>query len=464
MYYLVMHIVYVGRGFPAHVRIGAFDVYISAWAPCCLFLLVGQCEGLNKRNKQQQGPRFLYICPYLSADTQHRLKHIRRPQPNVFFMDKMVVLYVCSDSTMGGSTASLWNLIKSVEDKVYPIVLFPEQGQGFDYFTERGVECYVYPFIILFKFQRNKLIDVWQHPWRWHYIKKWRFDHQCLWFVKKILRGRRIDIVHTNTSIADVGVLIAKGLHAKHIWHIREFIDRDFHFEVYRGLQHLRAQIYKSDAIIAISSAVAQHHQLPPNKTFVIHNAVRSINDTCYIASKERYILFASYYLTKEKGVLWAIRAFELSGLAADGYRLCLMGNIIDSVKDELMQTIRHCTCASAIELVPCQLDVKPYFAKASAYIMASEYEGLGRVTAEAMFYGCPVIARATGGTLDIVKDKETGYLFTTIEECALWIRYVCTTDQSEIIHKAQTYACENLSQEVYGNQIMQVYQKVLQQ
>jgi len=365
---------------------------------------------------------------------------------------------------MGGSTASLWNLIKSVEDKVYPIVLFPEKGQGFEFFTQQGIECHVYPFIVLFRFHRNKFIDVWQHPWRWHYIKKWRFDHQCLWFVRKILNGRRIDIVHSNTSVVDVGVLIAKHLHAKHVWHIREFMDKHFHFEIYQGVPQLIKKVYQANAIIAISSALAQHYCLPSAKTFIINDAIRSIHEICYIAKKGKYILFASYYLTKEKGVLLAIKAFERSGLADDGYKLCLVGNIIDSIKDELMQTILGSACTSAIELIPCQTDVKPYFAKASAYIMASECEGLGRVTAEAMFYGCPVIARATGGTLDIVKDKETGYLFNTIDECAALMRYVCTTDQSEIIHKAQTFACENLSQEVYGNKIMQVYQKVLQQ
>lgn len=374
------------------------------------------------------------------------------------------VLYICSDPSMGGSTASLWNLIKSVEDKVYPIVLFPEKGLSFDYFTERGIECYVYPFIILYKFYENRLIDVWRHPWRWHYIKKWRFDHQCLWFVKHILNGRRVDIVHSNVSVVDVGVLIAKRLHTKHIWHIREFIDKDFHLDIYPGLPQLRNKIYRADAIIAISSAVAQHHCLPSGKTFVINDAIRSTNDICYIQDKEKYVLFISYNLTREKGVFVAIDAFIRSGLAEQGYHLKLVGHIPDYLEQELLHTIQQSHCVSAILLIPRQSDVKPYFAKASAYVMASECEGLGRVTAEAMFYGCPVIARATGGTLDMVKNKETGYLFNTIDECAALMQYVCTTDQSDIIRSAQTFACEHLSQEVYGDKIMQVYQKVLQQ
>lgn len=35
---------------------------------------------------------------------------------------------------------------------------------------------------------------------------------------------------------------------------------------------------------------------------------------------------------------------------------------------------------------------------------MTSVNEGLGRVTIEAMFYGCLVVARHTGGTLEFLK------------------------------------------------------------
>ena len=93
---------------------------------------------------------------------------------------------------------------------------------------------------------------------------------------------------------------------------------------------------------------------------------------------------------------------------------------------------------------------------------MTSEFEALGRVTAEAMFYGCPVIAHATGGTLDLVKDGETGYLYDTIDDCANLIQKVCAESQERLILQAQDFAINNLSQEIYGPKIMNVYNKVL--
>ena len=62
----------------------------------------------------------------------------------------------------------------------------------------------------------------------------------------------------------------------------------------------------------------------------------------------------------------------------------------------------------------------------------------------------------------EVVKDGETGYLFKTIEECAQSIRKVCTEPQEALILRAQKFAVDNLSQEVYGPKIIEVYNKVL--
>lgn len=377
-------------------------------------------------------------------------------------MEKTLVLYISIDSSLGGSTASLLNLLNAVRDKVYPIVLFPEEGVGQACFVERGVECYIYPFFRLNEFRKNRLIDVWSHPWRWHYIKKWRNERGCARFVKKVLNGRKVDVVHSNSSPNDIGVLLARVLRAKHVWHIREFCDLHFNYDIYKGLPHLRNLINNADGRIAISTAIKTHWQMPDNNTWVIKDAIRKRNEACYIQTKEKYLLFSSYIMTDNKGTRFAIVAFALSGVAKKGYRLKLMGNCAEKYKQVLIQTAIENGILDAIEFVECQEDVKPYFTHATAFLMTSDYEGLGRVTAEAMFYGCPVIARATGGTMDIVKDGATGYLFNTVEECSRLIQKVCVENQTGIVLRAQKFAVENLSEEVYGPKVMEVYNSVM--
>lgn len=373
------------------------------------------------------------------------------------------ILYIAIDSSLGGSTASLLNLIEGIKDYVNPIVLFPEHGVAYDVYVQHGIECHTFPFVKLYSLKENRLYSVWKHPWRWHCIKKLRFDYGCLRYVKKILVGRQVDIVHSNTSPNDIGVLLACKLHAKHVWHVREFCDLDFHFDIYKGIPRLRNLINQADARVAISSAIKSHWQMPDGNTWIINNAIRSKNDICYFPTKARYVLFSSYYLTESKGARTAIIAFAKSGVAND-YTLKLMGNCSDEYKESLIQTMNEYGIGDSVEFVPCQRDVKPYFAHATAYIMASEFEGLGRVTAEAMFFGCPVIAHATGGTLDLVKHGETGYLYNSIDECAELIKKVCAEPQESLILRAQEFVINNLTQEVYGPKIMGVYKHVLKQ
>lgn len=377
-------------------------------------------------------------------------------------MKEIVVLYICIDENMGGSTQSLLNLIHSVRGMVKPIVLVPYKCSAYDAFIQNGIECYAYPFHKLYKLKENRLVDVLRTPWRWHVIKKIRFDYGCYRFLKKVIGDRKINIVHSNTSPNDIGVLLARKFRAKHVWHIREFCDLDFNFDIYKGIPRLRKLINKADARIAISTAIYNHWQLCKNNTWVINNAVRSKSDAYFIPKKDKYLLFSSYHLTEAKGTRKAIIAFAKSCIAKDGYILKLLGNCTEEYKDSLLETIDKYDIRKYVEFVSCQTDVKPYFIKATAYIMASIYEGLGRVTAEAMFYGCPVIAHASGGSLDLIQDGITGYLFSTEDECANIIKKVCNNDQSEIILNAQDFAIMNLSQECYAPKIMNVYSRIL--
>ena len=101
--------------------------------------------------------------------------------------------------------------------------------------------------------------------------------------------------------------------------------------------------------------------------------------------------------------------------------------------------------------------------ANATAFLQCSLIEGLGRTVIEAMFYGCPVIARNNGGTVDFVSDGKNGFLFDTEEDCIEKIKYVVSNDVSSIIHKAQETAKEGFAIEDYGMKLEKIYNAVLE-
>lgn len=158
-----------------------------------------------------------------------------------------------------------------------------------------------------------------------------------------------------------------------------------------------------------------------------------------------------------------AVRAFGKSRLAESGYQLKIVGNIYEQLQSELTDISEEYNCRNAIFFLPFTQNVKPLFQYATAFIQSSRYEGLGRTTAEAMFFGCPVIATAySGGTLDLIKDKHTGYLFNTIDECADLMRFVSNHDQSSIILNAQAWATSNLTKANYGPKILDIYNSII--
>ena len=382
---------------------------------------------------------------------------------------KITVLFVNPSTGLSGDTQSLGNLIDSMRDKITPIVLLREKdAPAYAFFQEKGVECIVHRYLLLLEpMFWDKLKNTLFHFWRLRLVKWLRFELPCRNYLKKVLKDRHVDIIHSNRSQVMIGCWLSKTLGVPHVWHIREypvFGERRIH----GGISRLKKSINEADARIVVSGTCRKGWGIKDENTWTIYNAVRSEKDCCYEREKKPYLLFLSNVLYEAKGAGRAVEAFAKSGLwrtpseGGKSVRLKMVGHCDEAYKKELLSLADRYGCAGTIEFVPAQRDVKPLFAHALAFLNPSINEGLGRTTAEAMFFGCPVIAHASGGTLDLIRNGETGYLFNTVDECAARIRTVFQSDQEGVIIRAQQFAREHLSVEPYGQRIMEVYQKVL--
>ncbi len=365
-----------------------------------------------------------------------------------------------------GAAQSMFSLIESLGNNIKPIVLCLSKSKVYDYLVKHGIECYDirYPALIDRKYS---ILHILIHPWHMHWVKIIRFRYIAKKFLKKEMSCRKIDIIHSNELTSDFGRYISKVLKVKHVWHIREYMDMDNHIH---GVMCVRPSelinmVNKADARVVISNPCRQYWGFKEENTWTIWDAVCSINDSCYKQEKQPYILFCSGCVSEGKGARFAVTAFGMSGLYASSktqLRLKIVGYCPDNYKQLLITVADNYHCSEYIDFIPVQEDIKPYFANAMAYVNPSLTEGFGRTTAEAMFYGCPVVARASGGTLDLIRHGETGWLFDTEEECAELLKKVCTTYQEQIILKAQEFAKQNLSIENYGKKILKIYHKLL--
>lgn len=368
----------------------------------------------------------------------------------------ITVLYVChAPNTLGGAALSLYNLIRSVSKEVNPIVLLSERGIVSDFFEARGIRCIFFPLIggIKSKFILRTIIRIMYE----FSIYKLRL----LCFARKISKYK-IDIIHSNSSIITVGYELAKILGIKHIWHIREFIDLDFGFRPMYGWGKLKSKIYKSDAVIAITQAVYKHFGLEANPcSCVLWDAVRSEEDKTLIPIKDKYFFHSAANLSEGKGTNKVVEAFLMSKLYKTGYKLYLAGNISDAFKAKLQHMAEKDSAGHSILFLGYVNDTKRYLERATAFLMMSRNEGLGRVTIESMFYGCPVIGYNSAGTIELLRGNR-GVLVNSIEECAITMKIMSERVPLEMISEAQTFAIEQFSEESYGGKILNLYNEML--
>ena len=377
---------------------------------------------------------------------------------------KLTALYISNDDrVMAGASHSLYNMILSVRECVEPVVLVAEPGQAYDFFTSHGIECIIAPFLQLYYFvnDRNPITK------RLRYVKHIydfeRAEDSCAKMVAETLKDRNVKIVHSNSTIMTVGIKIARRLGAKHVWHVREFLDADFHIEPFRGRKRLNSQVWQADATIAITRQIYSHWHLDKcRRSYTMWNAVRSLSEVCYDEAKENYFLFCCARLSDNKGADFAVECFGKSGLARKGYLLKIIGICSETYRRRLDAIANQYGCYEQVIYLGYQTDVKPFMSKARAFLMTSLNEGMGRTTVEAMFFGCPVIARHSGGTVDFMRDKETGFFFDTDEQCVKLMKQVACETPTGVILSAQELARTSFSEEAYGEKLLQIYHKVL--
>lgn len=378
---------------------------------------------------------------------------------------KTTILFVFHEANLsGGATYSGLNLIESLNKDLYNIiVLVPGGGTTVTTLAKMGVKTISAP------------VDVMYRSKGWRPFLKTCMDslHRFRLFVcdmfeacrtvKQGLSGQKIDIVHSNSSAILVGWVIAKCFHAKHVWHLREFIDRDFQERPYLGFGLMRRIIKNSDATISITRVIQKHWIGTSLKNaFQVYDAVKPASFISPILLKEKFFLFCSNCICDNKGAKMAMEAFCKSGLFRQGYRLKYIGSCEPDYKNILMNLALGVGANDSVDFLGYCQNVDEYFAKAMAFLMCSANEAMGRTTIEAFFDGCLVLGRNTGGTPELVHDKKTGYLFETVDELAELLTQTISKSNLNIMEYAQSFAMNNFTEECYGKKIMDIYDYIL--
>jgi glycosyltransferase involved in cell wall biosynthesis len=104
-------------------------------------------------------------------------------------------------------------------------------------------------------------------------------------------------------------------------------------------------------------------------------------------------------------------------------------------------------------------------YMRADALLVCSKYEGMGRVTAEAMSIGLPVIGRNSTGTAELIDHRKTGLIYNgDVEELVeQMIEVILNYDlRRDIGECAWAKACRQFTIERYCEQVYQVFDSAL--
>lgn len=375
----------------------------------------------------------------------------------------MKILYIAHEEYINGASRSLLDIISAIEryHEVYVLTSY-DSGEFHEELKRHNVKIIVRPFYRWCIYSGSKVERVKQLI-KW-YVKEMWINHRTAKEMAKLVIEEKIEIIHTNTSVENVGGLISKYSGVKHFWHIREFADLDFEMyplvPVKYYFSFMRRYTYK---FLCVSKAVKNHYsQLPDGKKNVLYNGVSTINlierETKRDSSKGETNFLISGRVSPAKGQQEAIQACEiLLDRGVDNFHLHIAGTGIytDDIDERLkMHVTFHGPVSDMVKLRE-NMDVE---------LVCSRAEAFGRVTAEAMMGALPVIGSNTGGTVELIKDGKTGFLYEkgNLEELASKMKLLIEDCEfrNRLGKEAQKYATQYFTIEKCVKELIKLYQR----
>ena len=169
----------------------------------------------------------------------------------------MNILFVLHQTILlGGGTKSFMLTLKGLmENGVHPTVIMPDKCGIYQTIAGLHIPTIVttyrdntYPVI-----RRKKDYFIFIPK----LIARRIVNHLAVKKIVKEIEGKNIDIVHTNVSVCSVGYEVSRKLGIPHIYHIREYADKDFGMHFFPTRQSYLRQLAQPDSysILRYSSA-----------------------------------------------------------------------------------------------------------------------------------------------------------------------------------------------------------------
>ena len=363
----------------------------------------------------------------------------------------------------GGASIALLNLVSYLREKVEVYVAFPTKGSLYSEFERIGVHCYCIGEFSLSIYPTSFNLLYFVKTFVGNLIKNRRAQQK----LEELVDIIRPDIIHTNVGPLRIGYNVACKKNIPHVWHVREYIDKDFKFHPYPTFRyHVDKYKSKNNYNIVITEGVKSHFALGDN-SYVIYDGVFPNHIRPRVADKENYFLFAGR-IQQAKGVLELLSAYILYVKRGGTINLKLAGSLENHYFNRCSKIIHENNLCDKIEYLGLRDDIYELMSHAKALVVPSRSEGFGFITAEAMYNFCPVVGRDTSGTkeqFDLGKTQtgsEIGLRFINNEELVTRMFEIEKGVDDKMINNAHEVVMKNYTIEKCGEKIFKVYKMIL--
>ena len=318
----------------------------------------------------------------------------------------MKILYLHETALLSGAENSLLNLVANLDkDKFEVLFACPPKGAFVDKLSSLGIKAY---------------------PVDFPSVRRLTGLRATIGKVRNIIMEDKVSLIHSNSIRTHIYAWLAgRPEKIPIVWHERNLIEREI-------IDPDRALASLPDAIICNSNAIAKRFIRKgrlPGKVHIIHNGVDverfnplikgdGIRKRFDIGDEEIVIGIASRFNQNKGHEIFLSAASNLLKEVPGGrlkLKFLIAGGAVfeeDMNRETRLKAFaREADMGDRVIFTGFVNDMPEIYAATDIFVLASFAEPCGRVIAEAMACGKPVVGTNIGGTPEMVADGITGLL-----------------------------------------------------